>query len=65
MWYSMSRTGGTYDTPHECPLCGSEIQDPVARETNTAGSPMGPKSPDVELVVCPDCDEVIDGFCAH
>lgn len=61
----MSHSGGTYDTLHECPLCGAEIEAPVERKTDAAGSPMGPKSPNVELVVCPNCNEVIDGFRAH
>jgi len=60
----MSRTGRAYDTQHDCPLCGAELTG-VHRRTESASSPMGPKSPAVEVVVCPDCEAVIDGFRSH
>jgi len=64
MWYSMSRTGRAYDGGHDCPLCGAELSG-VRRRTDSATSPMGPKSPAVEVVECPNCGEVIDGFRSH
>jgi len=49
----------------ECPFCGSDLDSqPGTRETRQ-GDPVGGKSTEKELVSCPDCDEVIDGFTAH
>jgi predicted RNA-binding Zn-ribbon protein involved in translation (DUF1610 family) len=55
----------TTTTPTECPQCGAALRSPLGRTTDSAGSPVGPKSPAVEFVVCPDCEGVIDGFRAH
>lgn len=50
---------------NECPFCGSDLQSrPGTRPTRQDGQP-GAKSTENELVSCPDCDEVIDGFSAH
>jgi hypothetical protein len=49
----------------ECPYCGSNLNGPVGRDTTRNGDATGGKSPSSELVSCPDCDEVIDGFTPH
>jgi len=50
---------------NECPYCGSELNGAVRREPKRSGQPAGQKSTTAELVSCPECDEVIDGFTAH
>ncbi len=49
----------------ECPYCGSELNGAVQRTPIRAGPSAGHKSTEAELVSCPDCDEVIDGFTPH
>lgn len=50
---------------YECPYCGSDLNGSTRqRETRGQGEP-GRKSTAAELVSCPDCDGVIDGFSAH
>ena len=50
---------------HDCPSCGFELNRPTRRvESRTNASPGG-KSTGAELVTCPDCGAVIDGFSAH
>ena len=61
----MSRTGRPPESTFECPVCGSAVRAPVEREFEAAPSPVGPKSPTVERVVCPDCEATVDGFRPH
>jgi DNA-directed RNA polymerase subunit RPC12/RpoP len=49
----------------ECPHCGSDLNRPTSSQTLRNGDPLGDKSTGSELVSCPDCDSVIDGFTAH
>jgi hypothetical protein len=53
------------DTMQECPYCGSNLNGPVGMNTKRNSPATGGKSTNSELVSCPDCDEVIDGFAAH
>ena len=50
---------------NECPHCGSDLSRRTNSKTLRNGDPLGGKSPGAELVSCPDCDGVIDGFSAH
>jgi uncharacterized protein with PIN domain len=52
-------------TMKECPYCGSELNGAVSREEKRSGPPAGHKSTSAQLVSCPDCDGVIDGFTPH
>lgn len=49
----------------ECPHCGSELNRQAKTQTRRNDKPLGGKSTGSELVSCPDCDEMIDGFTAH
>lgn len=50
---------------NDCPYCGFELNRPTHRvESRTNHSPGG-KSTGAEMVTCPDCGEVIDGFSSH
>ncbi|WP_435178086.1 hypothetical protein [Halorussus sp. AFM4] len=49
----------------ECPHCGSDLNRRTNSRQRRSGDPLGGKSTGSELVSCPDCDEVIDGFTAH
>ncbi|WP_166035418.1 hypothetical protein [Halorussus pelagicus] len=49
----------------ECPHCGSDLNRDAKTQTQRNGEPLGSKSTGSELVSCPDCDEMIDGFTAH
>ncbi|WP_168216290.1 hypothetical protein [Halorussus halobius] len=49
----------------ECPHCGSELNRRTNSRTHRNGDPLGGKSTGSELVACPDCDGMIDGFTAH
>jgi len=62
--YTVTATQGE-TTMNECPYCGSELNGAVRREPKRSGQPAGQKSTTAELVSCPECDEVIDGFTAH
>lgn len=53
------------DTMEECPYCGSELNGTANVHQTRSGQPVGRKSTGSDLVSCPDCDEVIDGFSAH
>lgn len=49
----------------ECPYCDSDLQGSTKVTIERGDSGPGQKSVGSELVACPDCDEVIDGFSAH
>lgn len=49
----------------ECPFCGSDLIGDTGVQQTRGGDPLGSKSTGSDLVSCPDCDEVIDGFTAH
>lgn len=49
----------------ECPYCSSDLDGPASIESKRGGNPIGRKSTGSELVSCPDCGGVIDGFTSH
>jgi hypothetical protein len=49
----------------ECPNCGGDLSGPLRRESTDTRTSPGGKSPPSELVTCPDCNEVVDGFSPH
>lgn len=49
----------------ECPYCGSELQGRASIQPRRSGTEVGRKSTGSELVSCPDCDGIIDGFTSH
>ena len=49
----------------ECPYCHFDLSRGGNSLTTRSGDPIGAKSTGTELVSCPDCDGVIDGFTAH
>lgn len=49
----------------ECPYCGSDLNGRTNIQTTRAGDPLGGKSTGTEMISCPDCDGVIDGFTSH
>ncbi len=49
----------------ECPYCNSDLRRGGQSQTTRTGDPTGHKSTGTELVSCPDCGNVIDGFTAH
>lgn len=53
------------ETMNDCPYCGFELNRPTHRVENRTNPGPGGKSTGSELVTCPDCGEVIDGFSAH
>lgn len=53
------------DTMEECPYCAADLNGPTHRITNRTDADPGRKSPGQELVSCPNCGGVIDGFTAH
>lgn len=50
---------------YECPYCHSDLSRPASRQTNRTDAIPGSKTTGAELVNCPDCGRVIDGFSAH
>jgi len=50
---------------NDCPYCGFELNRPTRRIESRTNPGPGGKSTGAELVTCPDCGEVIDGFSAH
>lgn len=50
---------------YECPYCGSELNRPTRRVPSRTPAGPGRKSTGNELVTCPDCSGVIDGFSFH
>ena len=50
---------------NQCPYCSSDLRRLGTRQTTRSGDPIGNKSTGTELVSCPDCGGVIDGFTAH
>jgi len=49
----------------ECPYCGSDLHGRAGIQETRGGNPLGRKSTGSELVSCPDCGGVIDGFASH
>lgn len=49
----------------ECPYCGSNLNGSTHQQESRGRGAPGRKSTGNELVSCPDCDGVIDGFSAH
>lgn len=49
----------------DCYYCGHELNGPTARQTNRSNANPGHKSTGMEIVTCPDCGRVIDGFSDH
>jgi len=49
----------------ECPYCGSALIGSTTVRTTRGGKPLGGKSTGTNLVSCPDCGGVIDGFASH
>lgn len=49
----------------ECPYCSSDLDRRGSYQTTRSTGTLGRKSTGSELVSCPDCDNVIDGFSAH
>lgn len=50
---------------NECPYCQFELNRPAHRRNNRTNATPGRKSSGQELVVCPDCGGIIDGFTDH
>lgn len=48
-----------------CPCCGASLQAPPQRERKRTDAEPGRKNTGHELIHCPDCERVIDGFTAH
>ena len=48
-----------------CPYCDSALTGPPQREQKRTNSEPGKKNTGAELIYCPDCGGVIDGFSAH
>ena len=48
-----------------CPYCQFELNGPANRQTRRNDVETGGKSTGDELVTCPNCGGVIDGFAAH
>ena len=53
------------ETMNDCPYCGFELNRPTHRVESRTNAGPGAKSTGAELINCPDCGEVIDGFSAH
>lgn len=49
----------------ECPYCQFELNRPTHRRLSRGDATPGQKSHGQELVSCPDCGGIIDGFSAH
>ncbi|MFB6136017.1 MAG: hypothetical protein ABEJ04_04590 [Halobacteriaceae archaeon] len=49
----------------DCPHCGSGLQGSVRMESTRNETEVGGKSRQTDLVTCPDCGQVIDGFTEH
>jgi len=49
----------------ECPHCGFELNRATHRVVSRTNAAPGGKSTGTELVTCPECGAVIDGFSAH
>ena len=52
-------------TMYDCPNCGFELNRPTRRVESRTNAIPGGKSTGAELVACPDCGQIIDGFSAH
>jgi len=50
---------------YDCPTCGFEMNRPTRRVERRTNSSPGRKSTGVELVACPECGQIIDGFTPH
>jgi hypothetical protein len=50
---------------NECPCCAADLQRGTHRKENRTDGGSGGKSLGDELVACPECGGVIDGFTAH
>ncbi|MFC6730088.1 hypothetical protein ACFQDG_15670 [Natronoarchaeum mannanilyticum] len=48
-----------------CPYCDSDLMGTASRRRTRGDATPGRKSTGPELVSCPDCGEVIDGFTPH
>jgi len=48
-----------------CPHCGADLQRSTHRNQRRTDSGVGRKSLGHELVSCPECGGVVDGFSAH
>ena len=48
-----------------CPYCDSELNGRAGIQPRRGGKGVGRKSTGSELVSCPDCGGVIDGFTSH
>lgn len=53
------------DGMQDCYYCGHELNGPTARQTTRSNTNPGQKSTGMEIVTCPDCGRVIDGFSEH
>lgn len=65
---AMPHVGG--ERMNECPYCSSELKGigGVSRTregSSNDGAAPGGKNTGAELVSCPDCGEVIDGYTPH
>lgn len=49
----------------ECPYCSYNLNGLTRRKITRTNEDPGGKSTGNELVTCPDCDGVIDGFTSH
>jgi len=50
---------------NECPHCGFALDRKARFQDQRGDGAVGNKSTASEIVSCPDCDGVIDGFSAH
>lgn len=48
-----------------CPYCDAELNGPTHRFQNRATADPSASRSEQELVACPDCGGVIDGFSSH
>lgn len=50
---------------YTCPYCDSALDGNPSRQVKRTNQTPGHKDTGSELVSCPDCDRVIDGFAGH
>ncbi|MFC7046304.1 hypothetical protein ACFQH6_13595 [Halobacteriaceae archaeon GCM10025711] len=49
----------------QCPYCGSDLIGSTNVQPRRPDGDLGSKTTGAELVTCPDCGNVIDGFTSH
>lgn len=48
-----------------CPYCEATLNSPPTRERNRVNQKPGYRTTGIELIFCPECSRIIDGFTDH